>query len=65
MEGGAKERTNGEISMADARKEGSADQCSSSSNGGYRLFDPKRSVHQIVGDGKGTSCRLFCVDFIS
>jgi hypothetical protein len=63
MEGVAKDRTNEEISMADARKEGSTDQCSFSSNGGYRLFDPKRSVHQIVGDGKGTSCRMFFVEF--
>ncbi|XP_078159816.1 reticulon family protein [Carex rostrata] len=52
MEGGAKDRTNGEIAMTDARKEGSTDQCSSSGSSGYRLFDRKRPIHQIVGDGK-------------
>lgn len=66
MDGAAKDRANGEIAMGDARKEASTDQCSSSGNGGCRLFDRKRSIHQIVGDGQGNSGRfllLFCFLF--
>lgn len=65
MEGGAKDRTNGEIAMTDARKEGSTDPCSSSGSGGYRLFDRKRPIHQIVGDGKGTFYRSLFLAFNS
>ncbi|KAJ4764285.1 Reticulon-like protein [Rhynchospora pubera] len=65
MEGGAKERSNGEIAMADARKEGSTDQCSSSCNRGYRLFDRKRSIHQIVGNGKVADIILWKKPWIS
>ncbi|XP_072976674.1 reticulon-like protein B16 [Typha angustifolia] len=57
MDGSAQDSSNGEVAV-DARKERSADQCSSSS-GGYRLFDRQRPIHQIIGGGKAADVMLW------
>lgn len=51
MDSSAQDASNGEITV-DSRKERSSDQCSSSA-AGYRLFGRQRSMHQIIGGGKG------------
>ncbi|XP_064954847.1 reticulon-like protein B16 isoform X2 [Musa acuminata AAA Group] len=51
MEGSVSDPSNGEIA-AEGRKESALDQC-------YRLFNRQRSIHQIIGGGKGATIAWF------